>query len=46
MCQRSVYIWKNAKCSVEPGAFEDGAQGFLRTTQEKLATICFNLLHG
>lgn len=44
--QRSIYIWKNSKCSIEPRSLENQAQGFLQTTQEKLSAIRFNLLHG
>ena len=44
--QRSIYIWENPKCSIKPRNFENRAQGFLQTAQEKLAAIRFNLLHG
>jgi hypothetical protein len=44
--QRSVHIWENPKCSIKPRSFENRAHGFPQTTQEKLAAICFDLLHG
>src|SRR5205823_10765066 len=44
--QRSIYIWENPKYSIKPRNFENQAQGFLQATQEKLATIRLNLLHG
>jgi len=43
--QRSIDIWKNPKYSLKPRSFENRAQGFLQTTQEKLPAIRFNLLH-
>ena len=46
MCQRSIYIRENPKYSIKPRSFENQAYGFLQTTQEKLATIRFDLLHG
>jgi hypothetical protein len=41
----SIYIWGNSKCSIQPRSFENRADGFLHTTQEKLATVRLNLLH-
>ena len=43
--QRSIDIWENPKYSLKPRSFENRAQGFLQTTQEKLPAIRFNLLH-
>jgi hypothetical protein len=43
--QRSIDIWENLKYSLKPRSFENRAQGFLQTTQEKLPAIRFNLLH-
>ena len=44
--QRSIYIWENPKYSIKPRSFQNRADGFLHTTQEKLPAILFNLSHG
>src|SRR5439155_14714950 len=44
--QSSIYIWENLKYSIKPRSLENRAHGFVQTSQEKLATICFNVFHG
>ena len=36
----------NPKYAIKPRSFKNRAYRFLQTTQEELATIRFNLLHG
>jgi hypothetical protein len=43
--KRSIDIWEKPKYSLKPRSFENQAQRFLQTTQEKLAAIRFNFLH-
>jgi hypothetical protein len=43
--QRSIYIREDLKYLIKPRSLEDRAHGSVQTSQEKLATKAFNLLH-